>query len=158
MITVHDMFPAFAAKAVNSDNEIVDVCREDITGRWSVIYFYPQDFSDVSLQDVVAMDRLVSEDVNVLGFSPDSELCKLVWKKQEKRLSDLRHTLCADYGLTLASDSGIIDTWEGLILNATFILDRNSIVRAVSALHSDIPRYVDNVIWTLEALRYNEGR
>lgn len=153
MIGVSEQFPIFGAKAVNRDNEIVEVCSDDLFDNWSVVYFYPKDFTFICPTEIAEMDRLVDEDINVFGFSGDNEFCKLAWKNSNSLISGIRHHLCADSGLILASRLGIVDGWEGVALRATFILDPDTVVRSLTVNDLDTGRNVDETIRTLKALQ-----
>jgi len=153
MIGVAEPFPPFAVKAVDGDNNIVDVCLDDILGDWSVVYFYPKDFTFICPTEIAEMDRLVDEGVNVLGFSGDNEYCKLAWKSDNSLIANIRHSLCADTGLYLANMLGVVDDWEGVAFRATFILDADGMVRSLTVNDLDTGRNVDETIRTLNALK-----
>jgi peroxiredoxin (alkyl hydroperoxide reductase subunit C) len=153
MIGVAEPFPPFGVKSIDRDNNIVDICLDDILGGWSVIYFYPKDFTFICPTEIAEMDRLVDEGVTVLGFSGDNEYCKLAWKNQNAMISGIRHNLCADTGLSLARMIGVDDEWENVALRATFILDEDGMIRSLTVNDLDTGRNVDEILRTLKALQ-----
>jgi alkyl hydroperoxide reductase subunit AhpC len=64
MITVGDKFPAFTLQGVNSNNEFVDVSvtehYDPLKHDYTVIYFYPKDFTFICPTEIAGMDMLVS--------------------------------------------------------------------------------------------------
>ena len=152
MITIGDVFPEFELTGVNNFNEFIDVNDADLLGSWSVLYFYPKDFTFICPTEIQGFDALVGDDVDILGFSPDNEFCKVAWKEQNDLIRDIEHTLVADCSNTLAMDCGIVsDEW--VPYRATFILDDNNVVQSVSVNALDTGRNHQEVQRTLEALR-----
>ena len=156
MIGVGEKFPAFALNAVDADNEFVVASvtetYEPLKHDWSVIYFYPKDFTFICPTEIQAMDSLVDH-ANVIGISGDNEFCKLAWKQENQLIGDIEHTLAADCGLYLASELGIVDDGEGVCFRATYIIDSNNVVQHVSVNALDTGRNANEVLRTLEALK-----
>jgi peroxiredoxin (alkyl hydroperoxide reductase subunit C) len=99
------------------------------------------------------MDKLVDENVFVMGISGDNEFCKLNWKENNSMISNIRHPLIADCGLYLSRDVGVLSENEGVCLRATFIIDDEQIIQHVSVNALDTGRNVDEIIRTLKALQ-----
>ena len=156
MIGVGEKFPAFALNGVDTDNELVassvTETYEPLKHDWSVIYFYPKDFTFICPTEIQAMDILVDH-ANVIGISGDNEFCKLAWKESNQLIGDIEHTLAADTGLYLASELGIVDENEGVCFRATYIIDSNNVVQHVSVNALDTGRNANEVLRTLEALK-----
>ncbi|MBD08223.1 MAG: redoxin domain-containing protein [Gammaproteobacteria bacterium] len=152
MIGIKEEFPDFLLTGIDKNNNFIDVSRSHLDG-WSVIYFYPKDFTFICPTEIEQMDRLVDEGVNVFGISGDNEYCKLAWKESNALISSIRHSLLADSGISLASQLGVVDEDEGVCLRATFILNENHDVMHVSVNELDTGRNVNEVIRTLRALR-----
>ena len=156
MIGVGEKFPAFALNGVDTDNEFVVASvtetYEPLKHDWSVIYFYPKDFTFICPTEIQAMDILVDH-ANVIGISGDNEFCKLAWKESNQWIGDIEHTRAADTGLYLASELGIVDENEGVCFRATYIIDSNNVVQHVSVNALDTGRNANEVLRTLEALK-----
>ena len=156
MITVGDKFPAFTLQGVNSNNEFVEVSvtehYDPLKHDYTVIYFYPKDFTFICPTEIAGMDMLVDE-ANVIGISGDNEFCKLAWKKDNKLIGNIKHSLAADCGLRLAEDLGIVNEDEGVCYRATYIIDRDDIVQHVSVNALDTGRNAKEVLRTLQAIK-----
>jgi len=156
MIGVGEKFPAFALNGVDADNEFVVASvtetYEPLRHDWSVIYFYPKDFTFICPTEIQAMDILVDH-ANVIGISGDNEFCKLAWKESNELIGNIQHTLAADCGLYFSEQLGIIDEDEGVCLRATYIIDADNIIQHVSVNALDTGRNADEVLRTLEALK-----
>ena len=152
MISVGDVFPEFDLTGVDCNNEMVDISERDLFDCWSVIYFYPKDFTFICPTEIQGFDALVGGDVDVLGFSPDNEYCKLAWKGAVDLISDIEHTLVSDCSNQLALELGIVSD-EYVPYRATFILDEDNVVQHVTVNALDTGRNHQETERTLEALR-----
>ncbi len=156
MKTVGDKFPAFSLPGIDENNEFVQVdIHESYTPHkkdWSVVYFYPKDFTFVCPTEIAGMDVL-AEHANVVGISGDNEFCKLAWKKENVLIGDIKHTLAADCGLALSRELGIVHEEAGVCYRATFIFDKERTIQHASINALDTGRNADEVLRTLKALQ-----
>jgi peroxiredoxin (alkyl hydroperoxide reductase subunit C) len=153
MIGVGEEFPEFYMQAVSGD-EIIDYDFEDLYNQWSVIYFYPKDFTFICPTEIQGFDNLVGIVDNVVGISPDNEYCKLAWK-QHNELVELicpTHILAADSDNELANILGIV-SGEGVPYRATYVIDPENIIQHVSVNALDTGRNPEEIYRTIEALK-----
>ena len=156
MLAVGDLFPAFSLQGVNANNEFVRVdIEEDYTPLkhdWTVVYFYPKDFTFICPTEIAGMDKLVN-DATVIGISGDNEFCKVAWKQDNELVVNINHTLAADCGLGLSEALGIVNSEEGVCYRATFIFDKNRVIQHASINALDTGRDANEVLRTLQALK-----
>jgi len=152
MIGVGDVFPEFELTGVDKDNNFINVDDGDLLDSWSVLYFYPKDFTFICPTEIQGFDALVGNDVDIIGFSPDNEYCKLAWKEQNELIRDIEHTLVADCSNQLAMECGIVsDEW--VPNRATFILDEDNVVQSLTVNTLDTGRNHQEIERTLDSLR-----
>jgi alkyl hydroperoxide reductase subunit AhpC len=151
MLGVGEKFPEFSLAGVEG-TEFVTIDSWSLKD-WSVIYFYPKDFTFICPTEIVGMDCLLSETVEVFGISGDNEFCKLAWKQSHADLGNIRHTLLADCGLKLSHELGIVDENNGVCYRATFIVDPEGIIAHISVNRDDTGRNANEVLRTLQALK-----
>jgi len=150
MLTVGDRFPNLHMQGVNDENEIIDV--DLLLAEWTVMYFYPKDFTFICPTEIAAMDMLTN-DADVIGVSGDNEFCKLAWKKDNSLIRDIQHILAADCGLKLSYKLGIVDEENGVCYRATFIIDPEGVIQHVSVNALDTGRNAEEILRTLQALQ-----
>jgi len=150
MLTVGDRFPNLHMQGVNDENEIIDV--DVLLAEWTVMYFYPKDFTFICPTEIAAMDMLTN-DADVIGVSGDNEFCKLAWKKDNSLIRDIQHILAADCGLKLSHRLGIVDEDNGVCYRATFIIDPEGVIQHVSVNALDTGRNAEEILRTLQALK-----
>ena len=156
MIGVGQKFPAFTLQGVNENNEFVQVSvsenYEPLKHDYTVVYFYPKDFTFICPTEIAGMDMLVGE-ANVIGISGDNEFCKLAWKQDNELIGNIKHPLAADCGLGLSHKLGIVNEEEGVCYRATYIIDKDDIVQHVSVNTLDTGRNANEVLRTLQAIK-----
>ena len=156
MIGVGEKFPAFDLQGVDADNQFVRVSVSDnyepTKHDYTVVYFYPKDFTFICPTEIAGMDMLVSE-ANVIGISGDNEFCKLAWKSRNEIIQDIKHPLAADCGLGLSHKLGIVNEAEGVCYRATYIIDKDNVVQHVSVNALDTGRNANEVLRTLQAIK-----
>lgn len=154
--TVGDKFPAFSLQGINENNEFVQVNVDEgytpLKKDWSVVYFYPKDFTFICPTEIAGMDVL-AEHANVIGISGDNEFCKLAWKKDNELIGNINHCLAADCGLGLSHELGIVNEEAGVAYRATFIFDKDRIIQHVSINALDTGRNAQEILRTLKALQ-----
>jgi len=159
MLGIGDKFPEFELNGIGSGrqdpiNDFIQVKSWDLKD-WSVIYFYPKDFTFICPTEIVGMDKLLQETSEVIGISGDNEFCKYAWKMQDEHseLYAVEHPLAADCGLKLARECGVVDEKNGVCYRATFILDPEGFIAHVSVNRDDTGRNADEILRTLQALK-----
>lgn len=150
MYSVGDKFPNFRMKGVDDTNNFVDV--DILLKEWTVMYFYPKDFTFICPTEIKDMDYLVN-DADIIGVSGDNEYCKRAWKEQNDDIRNIQHVLCADSGLYLGRTLGIVDEDNGVHYRATYIIDPDGIIQHVSVNALDTGRSANEILRTLQALK-----
>ena len=151
MIGVGEQFPSMHLAGVDLDNSIMSI--DLLTpSEWTVMYFYPKDFTFICPTEITAMDKLVDE-AEVIGVSGYKEFCKIAWKTADGRIRNLKHVLAADCGLVLSNKLGIVDPEENVCLRATYIIDPEGVIQHVSVNALDTGRNAEEILRTLQALK-----
>ena len=136
---------------VDLDNSIMNI-EMLAPEEWTVMYFYPKDFTFICPTEITAMDKLV-EEADVIGVSGDNEFCKIAWKTADGRIRNLKHILAADCGLKLSNKLGIVDPEENVCLRATYIIDPDGVIQHVSVNPLVTGRNAEEILRTLQALK-----
>jgi peroxiredoxin (alkyl hydroperoxide reductase subunit C) len=152
MVVVGQEFPEFKMNTCESDNSLGSITQNDIDSEWTIVYFYPKDFTFICPTEIAAFDELSSA-AQIIGVSGDNEFCKLAWKQDSDLIRDIDHTLAADSGMALGYELGIVSEEEGVHYRATYIIDPNNIVQHVSINALDTGRSAKEIQRTLAALQ-----
>ena len=156
--------PDFTAPAVMGDNSINENFRlsEFAKGKYSVLFFWPLDFTFVCPSEIIAFDHRWEEfqkrNVEVIGVSVDSQFTHLAWKNtpiEKGGVGKLRFPMVADLTQSIARDYDVLTT-GGVALRGTFLIDRDLMVR--HQVINDLPlgRNVDEALRMVDALQFTE--
>ena len=153
--------PGFRPPAVMPDNSIrEDFSTADLQGRYWILFFYPFDFSFVCPTEILALDDRLEEfekrDCEVVCISVDSHYSHLAWKKTSEEdggIGPVRFPMVADLTKAISRDYGVL-TDEGVSLRATFLVDRDGIVRHATVNDMDLGRNIQELLRTLDAVRH----
>lgn len=147
MLGVGEKFPHSALLASVSAHDrtpIPSISDQDLRGQWLVYFFWPKDFTELSLSEIVDFGALISEfrqrNAQLVGCSVESELAHCGWRCQEGELADLAFPMLADVKRELCGELGILDEEQGVAQRATFIVDPRGVIRFVYVTASDVSR------------------
>lgn len=155
--------PDFTATAVLGDNTIVeDFKLSGLRGKYTVLFFYPLDFTFVCPSEIIAFDKQLKEfksrNCEVVGVSVDSHFTHLAWKNtpvNKGGIGAIGYTLVSDLTKQIARDYGVLLN-DAVALRGLFVIDKGGIVR--HALINDLPlgRSVEEALRIVDALQFTE--
>mmetsp|Transcript_43008 Transcript_43008/g.68124 ORF Transcript_43008/g.68124 Transcript_43008/m.68124 type:complete len:262 (+) Transcript_43008:54-839(+) len=144
---------------VDEDIESMSL-REFANGGYTVLFFYPLDFTFVCPTEIIAFsDRFQefkSRNTQVLGVSVDSEFSHLAWiqmSRDEGGLGGLEYPLVSDFHRELAKSYGVLSP-DGVAYRALFIIDKEGVVQHATVNNMAFGRNVDEVLRVLDAIQY----
>ncbi len=157
--------PDFTTAAVLANGDIVDSFNlaDETRGKHAILFFYPLDFTFVCPSELIALDNRINEftqrDTVVMGISIDSQFTHNAWRKTplaEGGIGTIRYPLLADVSHQICRAYGVEHPVAQVALRATFILDKDGIVR--SQIVNDLPlgRNIDELLRLIDALQYHE--
>ena len=156
-------FPEFALTGVVSNDvkgAFQSFTHESFPGKWTVLFFWPKDFTFVCPTEIAAFGKLEKEirarDAQLLGVSTDSEYVHLAWRREKAELQALPFPMLSDIKRELAGALGILDPEAGVAQRATFIVDPQGVIRFVYVTDLNVGRSPEEVLRVLDALQTDE--
>lgn len=165
MVLVTRQAPDFTSSAVLGNGEIVNNFnfKKHVNGKAAVLFFYPLDFTFVCPSELIAFDHRYEEfkkrGVEVVGVSIDSEFTHNAWRNtptENGGIGAVKYALAADVKHDIAKAYGIEHPEEGVALRASFLIDKNGVVR--HQIVNDLPlgRNIDEMLRMVDALQFHE--
>ena len=165
MVLVTRQAPDFTSAAVLGNGEIVNNFnfKKHVNGKAAVLFFYPLDFTFVCPSELIAFDHRYEEfkkrGVEVVGVSIDSEFTHNAWRNtptENGGICAVKYALAADVKHEIAKAYGIEHPEEGVALRASFLIDKNGVVR--HQIVNDLPlgRNIDEMLRMVDALQFHE--
>ncbi|MCW9709380.1 peroxiredoxin C [Avibacterium sp. 21-586] len=165
MVLVTRQAPDFTASAVLGNGEIVDNfnLKDHIKGKPAVIFFWPLDFTFVCPSEIIAFDKRYQEfkkrGVEVIGVSIDSQFTHNAWRKtsvDEGGIGEVQFAMVADVKHDIAQAYGIEHPEAGVALRASFLIDKDGVVRHQVVNDLPLGRNIDEMIRMVDALQFHE--
>lgn len=154
--------PDFTMEAVLPDKSFGKVSLEDIKAqdKWTVLFFYPMDFTFVCPTEITAMsdryDEFEDLDAEVIGVSTDTIHTHLAWintDRTQNGLGDLKYPLAADTNHQVSKEYGVLIEEEGIALRGLFIINPEGELKYQTVFDNNIGRDVDETLRVLQALQ-----
>ncbi|AKD37664.1 protein TsaA [Pasteurella multocida subsp. multocida OH4807] len=165
MVLVTRQAPDFTAAAVLGNGEIVENFnfKQHIAGKAAVVFFYPLDFTFVCPSELIAFDHRYEEfkkrGVEVVGVSIDSAFSHNAWRKtlvENGGIGEVKYALVADIKHEVAQAFGIEHPEAGVALRASFLIDKNGVVRHQVVNDLPLGRNIDEMLRMVDALQFHE--
>ena len=165
MVLVTRQAPDFTSSAVLGNGEIVNNFnfKKHVNGKAAVLFFYPLDFTFVCPSELIAFDHRYEEfkkrGVEVVGVSIDSEFTHNAWRNtptENGGIGAVKYALAADVKHEIVQAYGIEHPEAGVALRASFLIDKNGVVR--HQIVNDLPlgRNIDEMLRMVDALQFHE--
>ena len=154
--------PSFEMDAVLADKTFgkVSLAKNITEEKWTVLFFYPMDFTFVCPTEITAMsdryDEFEDLDAEVIGVSTDTIHTHLAWintDRTQNGLGDLAYPLAADTNHQVSKDYGVLIEEEGIALRGLFIINPEGELQYQTVFHNNIGRDVDETLRVLQALQ-----
>ena len=165
MVLVTRQAPDFTCAAVLGNGEIVNNFnfKKHINGKAAVLFFYPLDFTFVCPSELIAFDHRYEEfkkrGVEVVGVSIDSEFTHNAWRNtptENGGIGAVKYALAADVKHEIAQAYGIEHPEAGVALRASFLIDKNGVVRHQVVNDLPLGRNIDEMLRMVDALQFHE--
>ncbi len=129
-IRVGQTVPDFTLDAFDpAKGDFAQVTLEGIkkTKKWTVLFFYPADYTFVcptELADLAAKhEELKKAGAEVISISTDTKFVHMAWHREEKLMKDVKYLMGADPTGKVSRLFGVYDEGTGLALRGTFIIN-----------------------------------
>ena len=107
----------FNAKAYLNE-EFIDVSEKDLQGKWSVLFFYPADFTFVcptELEDLANIyDQFKEIGAEIYSVSTDSHFTHKAWHDHSEKISKIQYPMIADPTHSLTKDLDSLIEVDGM--------------------------------------------
>ena len=127
-----------------------EVSSEDYKGKWTVVCFYPADFTFVCPTEIAAMNAaapLLEElGVEVLAVSTDTKFSHKRFAETEPLLKDLKLTIGADPTGEVTRKFGVMIEGAGLALRGRFLVNPDGVIVAQEVQAPPVGRSVKEFV------------
>ena len=127
-------------------------------GKWTVLFFYPADFTFVcptELADLASRHKeLMDMGAEVISVSTDTKFTHMAWKLDERMLADVKFKMAADTTGEVSRFFDVYDDDTGLALRGTFIINPEGVLVSQEVNFYNVGRNGDELVRKMEANTY----
>lgn len=134
------------------------VTHEDLLGKWSVLFFYPADFTFVCPTELADLaekyQELVGMGVEVYSVSTDTHFAHKAWHDTSEMIKPIDFPMLADPTGQLARAFGVYIEEEGLALRGSFVINPEGIVKVAEVHDNGIGRDAAELVRKIQAAQF----
>ena len=147
----------FTANAYHN-GKFITVTDENLKGKWSILCFYPADFTFVcptELEDLQAYYQTLKDlGVEVYSVSTDTHFTHKAWHDTSQAIGKIEYIMIGDPSHTISRNFDVLDENSGLAQRGTFIIDPDGVVQAMEINADGIGRDASILIRKIKAAQY----
>ncbi|MGI9279693.1 MAG: alkyl hydroperoxide reductase subunit C [Endozoicomonas sp.] len=157
MSLINTEIKPFKATAFHN-GEFVDVTEENLKGKWSVVFFYPADFTFVcptELGDVADhYEQLQAMGVEVYSVSTDTHFTHKAWHDSSETINKIKFPMIGDPTGRITRNFEVMIEEEGLALRGTFVMNPEGEIKVVETNDLGIGRNAEDLVRKIQAAQF----
>ena len=151
--------PTFTMDAYDAKTgHFTTVSSDDYKGKWSVVCFYPADFTFVCPTEIAAMNAKYDDfqrlGVEILAISVDTKFSHKRFAETEPILKGLKLMMGADGNHEVSRAFGVLVEEEGVALRGRFLFNPDGICVAQEVQADSVGRNVNEFLRQIEAWQH----
>lgn len=140
------------------DLDFKTITEKDFLGKWSILVFYPADFSFVCPTELEDLQEqyatLQSLGAEVYSASTDTHFVHAAWHMDSPKIGKIEYPMLADPNWKLARLFDVLDEEAGLAQRGTFIIDPDGVIQAVEITADGIGRNASQLVNKVKAAQF----
>lgn len=147
----------FKAQAFQK-GEFLEVSEENLKGQWSVVCFYPADFTFVCPTELEDLQNeyatLKNLGVEVYSVSTDTHFTHKAWHETSEKIGKIEYIMIGDPSHTISRNFDVLNEQNGLADRGTFIIDPDGVIQTVEINADGIGRDASTLVNKVKAAQY----
>jgi peroxiredoxin len=157
MSLINTQIKPFTAQAYKG-GKFVEVSDADLKGKWSVVFFYPADFTFVcptELEDLAdnyaTFQRL---GVEIYSVSTDTHFSHKAGHDSSPAIGKIQYAMVGDPSGLITNNFGVMREGVGLADRGTFLIDPEGVIQFVEVTAEGIGRNAIELLRKIKAAQY----
>lgn len=157
MSLINTTVKPFKATAYHN-GKFVEVTDQAFLGKWSVVFFYPADFTFVCPTELGDLadhyDTLKALGVEIYGVSTDTHFTHKAWHDTSETIGKVNYPLIGDPTGTITRNFEVMIEEEGLALRGTFVINPEGQIKLCEIHDNGIGRDATELLRKVQAAQY----
>ena len=154
---INSKIKPFKATAYKN-GEFKEVTEQSLLGKWSVVFFYPADFTFVcptELGDLADYyEQLKDMGVEVFSVSTDTHFTHKAWHDASETIKKINYAMIGDPTGTISRNFEVMIEEEGLALRGTFVINPEGEIKVAEIHDLGIGRDAKELVRKIQAAQY----
>ena len=157
MSLINTTIKPFKAQALKQ-GKFIEVTDADLKGKWSVVVFYPADFTFVCPTELEDLANSYAEfqklGVEIYSVSTDTHFSHKAWHDTSDAIKKVDYTMLADPTGTITRNFDVMIEEEGLALRGTFVINPEGQIKLCEIHDNGIGRDASELLRKVKAAQY----
>ncbi|WP_294703681.1 alkyl hydroperoxide reductase subunit C [uncultured Fusobacterium sp.] len=140
------------------NGEFINITSDNLRGKWSVVVFYPADFTFVcptELEDLADhYEKFKAEGCEVYSVSTDTHFVHKAWHDTSDRIKKIQFPMVADPTGKISREFEVLVEEEGLALRGSFVINPEGTIVAYEVHDMGIGREASELLRKLQAAKF----
>lgn len=157
MSLINTTVKPFKATAYHQ-GDFIELSNADLKGQWSVVFFYPADFTFVCPTELGDMadhyEQLQSMGVEVYAVSTDTHFTHKAWHDSSDTINKIQFPMVGDPTGTITRHFDVMIEEDGVALRGTFVINPEGEIKIVETHDLGIGRSAKELLRKIQAAQY----
>jgi peroxiredoxin len=157
MSLINTEIKPFSATAFHN-GAFVDVTEADLKGKWSVVFFYPADFTFVCPTELGDLADLYADfqglGVEIYGVSTDTHFTHKAWHDTSDTIAKVQYPLVGDPTGEITRNFDVYIAEVGLANRGTFVVDPQGVIQIIEITAEGVGRNAAELLRKVKAAQY----
>jgi len=140
------------------NGEFVEISDADLKGKWSVVFFYPADFTFICPTELGDLADNYAEfkklGVEVYSVSTDTHFTHKAWHDASETIKKIEYPMVGDPTGVISRNFEVMIEEAGLAERGTFVIDPDGKIQVVEITAGNIGRDADELLRKVKAAQY----
>lgn len=157
MSLINTEIKPFKATAFHN-GKFVDLTEKDLKGKWSVVFFYPADFTFVCPTELEDLADNYAEfqklGVEIYSVSRDTHFSHKAWHDTSDAIGKVKYVMIGDPKGAIINNFDVMIEEEGLALRGTFLINPEGVIKLCEIHDNGIGRDASELLRKVKAAQY----
>jgi len=157
MSLINSVVKPFKATAYQNGKDF-EVTEADLKGKWSIVFFYPADFTFVCPTELGDLadhyEQLQEMGVEVYSVSTDTHFTHKAWQNASETIAKITYPMIGDPTGRLTRNFDVMIEEDGLALRGTFVINPEGEIKIAEIHDLGIGRSAVELVRKVQAAQY----
>jgi peroxiredoxin (alkyl hydroperoxide reductase subunit C) len=157
MSLIGSQIKPFKAQAFKG-GKFIEVTDQSLRGKWSVVFFYPADFTFVCPTELEDLADNYAEfqklGVEIYSVSTDTHFAHKAWHDTSAAIKKIQYTMVGDPTTQISRNFDVLIEEAGLADRGTFVVDPEGKIQIVEITAGGVGRSATELLRKIKAAQY----